>query len=117
MSDYASIKLTGHSNKELLETIEKIKQWSPNHPIKVCLTDDVYDYTLYSIENVENAIKTDLVGYINGLNKDKSKCLKTGGNDDLYLVDNPDIIFGSGKFKKVKKIVTNLTPKKKKRKK
>lgn len=117
MSDYASIKLTGYSNKELLEKIEKIKKWSPNSPIKVCLTYNIYDYTLDSIENVENAINTDLVGYINNLNKDKSKCLKTGGNDDLYLVDNPDIIFGSNKFKKVRKTVTNFTPKKKKRKK
>ena len=54
---------------------------------------------------------------INNLNKDKSKCLKTGGNDDLYLVDNPNMIFGSGKFKKVRKVITNFTPKKKKRKK
>jgi len=117
MSDYASIKLTGYSNKELLDKIEKIKQWGANYPVKVCLTDDIYNYTLDSIENIENAIKTDLVGYINGLNKDKSKCLKTGGNDDLYLVDNPDIIFGSEKFKKVRKVITNITQKKKKRKK
>lgn len=117
MSDYASITLTGHSTVELLDTIEKIKQWDSKSPIKVRLDENVFDYTLDSIDNVENAIKTDLVGYINGLNKDKSKCLKTGSNDDLYLVDNPDMIFGSNKFKKIRKVVTNFTPKKKKRKK
>ena len=44
------------------------------------------------------------------------KILKTGGNGEEYLVDNPDFIDEEGNFKKYRNKNTHLTLKKKKRK-
>ena len=116
MSKSAQIELTGQSRKELLGKLERIRAWDNGHnyPIEVWVNQT---HIMDTIENVENAIKENLVQYINENFKDDNKCLKSGGNDDLYLVDNPDISFGADKFKKRKNVVTNRTPKKKKRKK
>lgn len=42
---------------------------------------------------------------------------KTDGSGNTILVENPDYINNEGFFQKKRKKVTNLTPKKKKRKK
>lgn len=116
MSKSAEIQLIGHSTKDLIDKIERIKSWDNGHnyPIEVWVNGS---FKMDSIENVENAIKADLAGYINSNFPNPNTCLKTGGNDDLYLVPNPNLLFGSDKFKKSRKVVTNFTPKKKKRKK
>jgi hypothetical protein len=49
--------------------------------------------------------------------QDKKLVVKYGSNGMPYLVDNPDYLSEDGKLKKVRSKNTNLTPKKKKRKK
>lgn len=123
MSDYATIVLmnedgTGVPTAKILEELDVIKKWDNghNHPVRVKIVhQEVYDM----IENVENACKTDLSTYISLKYKvPKGKVFKSGGDSELWLVDDPDYYYGDGVgFKKKKKVVTNYTPPKKKRKK
>jgi hypothetical protein len=116
MTDYAKIGLIGKSSKTLLEEIESIRKWDngANELIRVCIGES--SYILDSIDNVETAIKGRLWEYIDNNFRIGNMILKSGGNDDLYLVPDPDKFNDEGKFHKVRHKPTNITPKKKKRK-
>ena len=47
----------------------------------------------------------------------KRQTEKTDGNGNVYLVDDPDWMDLDGNYKKLRRKPTNITPKKKKRKK
>ena len=122
MSDSATIILMDESGlgiptTKILEELEAIKVWDNGHnyPIRVKIVNqEFYD----SIENVENACRHKLWDYIESKFKmPRGKIFKSGGDSALWLVDDPDRFNEEGKFKKKKKVVTNFTPKKKKRKK
>ena len=48
--------------------------------------------------------------------KNNRKIYKVGGNQDEYLIDNPDFYDEDGNFRKYRNPMTHLKPKKKKRK-
>jgi hypothetical protein len=114
--DNAKICLIGKSIKSLLSEIESIRKWDNGHnePIKVCVNDN--GFIMDTIDNVENAIKNKLWEYIDRNFKTGNMVLKSGGDDDLYLVPDPERFNDEGKFHKVRHKPTNYTPKKKKRK-
>ncbi len=48
--------------------------------------------------------------------QEKRMIEKTDGNGNTFMVENPEYLTLEGKFKKVRRKITNLTPKKKRRK-
>lgn len=112
----AKIGLIGHSRESLLAEIASIKAWDAgnDYPISVVVNGRT---KTDSISNVENAINNDLIGYIEDNFMSKRQIIKTGGNDDLYLVEHPDCYDENKVFHKQRHVCTNFTPKKKKRKK
>ena len=117
--DNAKIILIGQSKSNLLAEIESIKQWDNGHdyPIKAAISEDVY--VLDSISNVEDAIENNLIEYLEkNFNKKNKMLLKSGHEDDLYLVPDYDQFNYEDKgFHKIRHKPTNYTPPKKKRKK
>jgi hypothetical protein len=115
--DNAKIILIGQPKSSLLAEIESIKKWDGGHnfPIKAAISNDVY--VIDSISNVEEAIKNDLMEYLErNFNKKGKMLLKSGHEDDLYLVPDYDV-FEDNHFHKIRHKSTNITPPKKKRKK
>lgn len=114
--DTQSITITGSSTEQLLNTLTNIKI-NDNHIIKIFL--DNTNYIFDTIDNVHNAINSNLYNYIHNnfksiLTKNK-QIIKSGGNNDLYVVDDPDKI--NIKYnKKIRNKMIHLIPKKKKRK-
>lgn len=118
MSDSAKIIIVGVSKESLLLEIEKIKLWYNGNdwPIKVAVDHSEYgEYVMDKITIVENAIKHNLSEYIEKNFPNPDLVIKSGGNNDLYLVDNPDKFNLEGKRIKHRK-PTNFTAPKKKRK-
>jgi hypothetical protein len=118
MSDNEKIMLIGKSAKTLLAELESIRKWDNGHnyPIRVCIDENrtIFD----SIDNVENVIKNGLLWkYIETEFNPKNQIVKSGGNDDLFLVPDPDKFDDNNEFRKFRFKPTNFTPKKKKRKK
>lgn len=121
MTASARIILTGSSREDLLKEVATIRAWDKGskHPIQAAINDHHYVYD--SIDNVEAAIKTDLSTYINEKFPDRNKILKSGGNDDLYMVDHPDRYNDKVFKRKIRKpqpgqVGSKFSPKKKKRK-
>jgi len=115
MSDYATINLLGKSTKQLLTELDEAQLWGGDeHLVKVSVGDHRIKYE--EIDTIRKAIKDSLWKYIDEHFTSKKHVLKSGGNDDLYLIPNPDRYNDEGKFHKVRHKPTNLTAKKKKRK-
>lgn len=117
MSESAKIILVGEPKANILDALAKIKMWDNAHDypiIAVVNGKEKYD----SIENIEKAVNRDLASYIEKNFANKNLIVKSGGNDDLYLVANPSAqdITPKKKFRKVRNPMTNFTPKKRKRK-
>jgi len=114
--DYATIGIIGKSTKSLLAEIESVRQWDGGHnyPIRVEVNGNTI---LDSIDDLETAVKGELHEYIEKNFGSKKTIVKSGGDDDLYLVQHPDYFNDEGKFHKVRHKPTNITPKKKKRRK
>jgi hypothetical protein len=117
MSDSAKIFIIGKSRDNLLTEIKSIRKWDNGHdyPIRVAIDENhsIYD----TIDNLENVIKKGLLWkYIETEFNPKNQVIKTGGNDDLFLVPDPDKFNENNMFHKHRHIPTNFTPKKKKRK-
>lgn len=67
---------------------------------------------------VSKEISEDLQGYIEkNFGLPRNKIFKSNGRSELVLVDNPDYIGGDGNFRKHRRVITNISPKKMKRKK
>lgn len=115
MSDYARIGIIGKSREDLLKDIDSIKAWGGED--QVVYVSIGKEEKTDSLENIENAIRNDLAGYILQNFRNKREILKSGGNDDLFLVPDPDYFTERGQFRKIRRVQTNFTPKKKKRKK
>lgn len=115
MSEIAKIVLCGQSHENLLEKIANIKTWDNGHNYPIQVFVDEHHWITDSIDNVENAISNDLVGYLekNFNHKDKM-IIKSGHLDDLYCV--PKYEYEDNQFHKLRRKSTNFTPKKKKRK-
>lgn len=116
MSQAAEIILTGASTNSLLERIENIRKWDGGKNYEIMVQVEGVGFTYDTINNVEIAIKTDLVVYINKKFNIKDKIFKTDGNDDLYVVDDPNKINEDNNKVKRRNSLTNITPKKKKKK-
>jgi hypothetical protein len=116
MSQPARIKITGVSRKELLEELDKIEKWDNGHnyPVYVDIDDNE---SLFSdtISNIRNAINGNIYDYIFKNFKLKNKTLKSGGNDDIYLIPDPNSENIEGKRVKFRKIPNKL-PKVKRKK-
>lgn len=116
MTDYARINLIGKSREELRAEIAKVREWGGNMPVYVSVgfrNDKVED-----IDIIEKAVNEDLAGYVEQNFGSKRTVLKTGGNDDLFLITNPNLYYRDGgdiQFRKLRHKATNITPKKKKR--
>jgi hypothetical protein len=115
MTAYAKIAIIGKSRSELLEEIARIRAWGPDIPVLV--SAGTQKEILESLEKIEEVINGDLGTYIIENFGSRRTTVKTGGNDDLYLVPDPDFYTEKGHFRKVRHTPTNITPKKKKRKK
>lgn len=126
MSDSAEIILIGSDGigfprGHLRERIERIKQWDGGHDYEIrCRVTNHLWYD--SIANVQAAIEGDLQEYIEkNVKLSNREIFKTGGHDDLMLVDHPDYSSAEagpwhGRFIKHRNKMTHLTPKKKRRK-
>lgn len=113
MTDYARINLIGKSREELRAEIAKVREWGGNMPVYVSVgfrNDKVED-----IDILEKAVNEDLAGYIEQNFGSKRTILKSGGNDDLFLVRALDVYTEEGRSRKIRHKATNITPKKKKR--
>jgi len=128
MSEAAKIILTGQSLEQLKKEILAIKTWDGGANYQILVEIGKYnpfeknnptygERILDSIENVEAAIHGDLAKYITKNFKMKNKVLKTGGNDDFWVVDDPDSHDADGRHIKRRNSLTNMTPKKKRKKK
>jgi hypothetical protein len=118
MSQSAEMILIGKSTESLLTEIERIKAWDNGHDYPIIVSAETGKSFSDSISNVENAIKNNLADYLIENFGNKRNLLKSGGNDDLFFVPNPDIFCREDNaFKKIRHKATNFTPSKKKRKK
>lgn len=112
MTDYGKIVIVGVSSSELRAKLAELIAWGGRDlPVWVSVgTKEKLD----SIDNLNLALDNNLAEYIDRNFGSKSMIVKSGGNDDLYLVPDYDHI-ESDKFRKIRKKVTNYTPKKKRR--
>lgn len=115
--DYERIILIGKSSAQLLAEVESLRKWDNGHnyPIRVAIDDNrtIFD----TIDNIENVVKNGLLWkYIETEFNPKNQVIKSGGNDDLYLVPDPDKFDENNVFRKYRHKPTNFTPKKKRRK-
>lgn len=116
------ICITGKSNSQLLVEIESIKSYYHNmNEIRVSLKESLYDqdfdYIYSDIKTLEKDIlNNDLVGFINRNFNIKEKTIKTDGNCNLQVVDDPAKHTEHKHDKKVKRN-SNYTPPKKRNKK
>jgi hypothetical protein len=116
MTDYARIIITGRSPETIREAIARAKEWGPGLPVYVS-ADTGFD-KLEEIESIEQVLERgQLAEYIEENFRTKGKVLKYGGCHELYMVPDPDIFTLDGKFTKIRHRPTNITPKKKKRRK
>jgi hypothetical protein len=112
MSEQAKIVIVGQPRAKLLAELAAIKKWDNGHnyPILVSVGNKSIEDT---IVNVEAAIKNDLSKYIIknfcGLNE----IIKTGGDNDVYIV--PDNIVEYGHRSSLHSRHSNYTAPKKKR--
>lgn len=118
MSQAASIILTGKSTKKLIEELEAIIAWDDGQNYDICVyAIENGPYIMDSIDNVKEAINTNIADYIEKKLPQKNKVLKYGGNNDIYYVEDPDKVNYDGQVTKQRNRITNFTPKKKKRRK
>lgn len=115
MTAYAKIGIIGKSRSELLEELARIRAWGPDLPVLV--NAGTQKEIPEPLEKIEEAVNGDLAAYIDEKFGSRRTTVKTGGNDDLYLVPDPDFYTEKGHFRKIRHKATNVTPKKKKRKK
>ncbi len=87
MSDYAEITLTGNSRTQLLIQLDIIRKWDNgnNQDIKV-FANGSKSYIFDKIESVDKAIKEDLAGYLKKNFNLNRMDIKSGSNDDLWLI-------------------------------
>lgn len=113
MSEYAKINLIGKSTLQLSLELQKIDTYygEKNYPVRVTIDDKTYIED--SIDNILQAVHGDLFLYIGKNFNLKGKLLKSGGNDDLYIVSERQLSKHSSESIKTGK----YTHKKKKRKK
>lgn len=117
MSKSAELELTGKSRIQLIEELEAIKKWDNGHDHPINISLDGHIFTSDTIANVEEAVMTDLYSYVNENFDLGDMVIKTGGNDDIYIVPDPDKHNINGRHRKHRNKMTHLIPKKKKRKK
>ena len=91
----------------------KLKAWGGDMPVWVSAGSP--KNILTPISEVEDAINGDLAGYIEKNFGSQKTILKSGGNDDLYLVPDYDILRSKNRRYKIRRN-SKFTPKKKKRK-
>lgn len=115
MTGFAKTVLVGQTRESILASLSEIEQWQNGDIQPIIISDDAGHDRMDSIENVRTAVKTDLAGYVQNNFGSSRTITKTGGKDEVFLVPNPDVIH-HGRFKKYRRKLTNLTPKKKKRK-
>ena len=114
MTDYATIIIIGKSPETLREEIAKIKEWGPGLPVRVSAGTGIDK--IEEISTLERVLERgQLPEYTEENFATKGKVLKYGGNQDLYLIPDPPSYDLEGKFKKIRRVPTNFTPKKKKR--
>lgn len=118
MTAAAKIYIIGHPNGYIIDELIKIKAWQngKHDLIHVHLNDDIFIRD--SIENVENALHSDLQDYIHTKFPNDRYATKSDGNSIIHLIDNPDNHHNeNGSYKKAhRKHATNYTPPKKRRK-
>lgn len=113
MSDYGHICLTGVSRTTLRMEVLKLKAWGGDMPVWVSAGSTKRILAL--IDEVESAINGDLAEYIERNFGSRKTLLKSGGNDEFYLVSNYDVLDLKNKRYKIRRN-SKFTPKKKKRK-
>jgi hypothetical protein len=113
MSDYGHICLTGSSRSTLQVEVLKLKAWGGDMPVWVSAGGA--KNTLTPISEVEAAINGNLAEYIEKNFGSQKTILKSGGNDELYLVPDYNVLDTKNRRYKIRRN-SKFTPKKKKRK-
>ncbi len=113
MTDYGHICLTGVSRTNLLVEVLKLKQWGGDMPVWVSAGPS--KKILTSIGEIEDAVNGNLADYIEINFGNQNTLLKSGGNDEFYLVPNYDVLDLENRRHKIRRN-SKFTPKKKKRK-
>jgi hypothetical protein len=113
MSDYGHICLTGSSRSTLQVEVLKLKAWGGDMPVWVSAGGA--KNTLTPISEVEAAINGNLAEYIEKNFGSQKTILKSGGNDELYLVPDDSVLDTKNRRYKIRRN-SKFTPKKKKRK-
>jgi len=109
MTAYAKIGIIGKSRSELLEELARIRAWGGDLPVLVSAGAEWE--ILETPDNLEEAINGDLAGYIEQKFTGRTMIIKAS-----YPVPYPEYT-EEGLFRKIRHKATNITPKKKKRKK
>ena len=120
MSNYPSIQLIGESNyvkpvDQILREIKEIHDWSSQDEDPIVWIEVNTGRRLERLRHLETAIENrTLDEYIIDF-LDKRLTIKTDGQSNFLIVDNPDYMNDEGGYKKKRKKNTHLTPKKKRR--
>ncbi len=114
MSQQAEIVITGKSRKRILTELSDIKAWDNGHNYPIRVTIGVNQFIDDSIDNVIKATDN-LEEYIMSNFNLKRQVIKSGGDDDLYVIEDPDYSNNEGLFSKKRKVLNKL-PKKRRKK-
>lgn len=89
MTAASKLLITGRSESAILSDLEHIKQYWKDDNVRVEITGNdgsmSYDYA----ENIAQCILSDHEGYIKSKLLKKGKILKTDGECNLWIVDDP----------------------------
>lgn len=91
MTAPSKLLITGRPVAEILLELDKIKVWQAGTDMEVQVTGNDGSYFFDSIENIAWSILNDHESYIRKNLLKKDKILKTDGECNLWIVDDPFI--------------------------